>query len=573
MTVDVPNKRRVLAIGLDGATWTVLKPLMDQGQLPNLKRLVEQGASGNLESTVPAHSAPAWTTFMTGVNPGKHGVYCFVKRVGGQEELLKLVSSVDIQAPTVFQLLSQAQRVVGSINLPITYPPFPVNGFIVSDDLLRPADEQEFTHPGGLFRELGWSIDDYTEGGVRDVVFDGFADALIAKCRRQVDIRVRLTQALMAHYPAWDFLTVVFTETDRMQHHLWHVWDPQHPRHNPAEAQLLWPKVLAFYQDVDRAVGQLAELVGPQTWVCVLSDHGFGPLKQHLVLNRILQAHGLLRVRTRPFHDVQQRLRGFLHERSSLYRAAKALVKSRGGARTSEGHGTNGKPHQRKVQRTRPFTKRLLNSIDWSRTVLYAMASTGEGASVNLRGREPRGVVRAGAEYERVRQRALVLLRQHLNDPETARPLPMRWWKREELYHGPYVEHAPDLMCENDSPYKINGQFHKTAFQDATNTTGWHRSEGILIVTGPGIRPATALAGARILDIAPTILHLLGLAVPLHMDGHVLVDAFDDGYRQSHPVQSAEAMALGRQPASQSVYSDEEAAKIEQRLGDLGYLE
>jgi len=560
-----PPSPRVLVIGLDGATWVILKPLMDQGLLPNLKRLVERGAAGDLESTVPAHSGPAWTTFMTGVNPGKHGIFGFLKTGSDGEPTFRPVSSRDIRTPTIFHLLSQQQRVVCSVNVPITYPPMDINGCMVSDDLLRPR-EGVFTHPADLFARLQWDPTDGLQAG-RLRLKSKSPSELINEHVKLAGVRAELSLRLMAAYD-WDFFTVVFTETDRLQHYFWHELDPRHSKHNRTCASGLREELIRFYQAIDQHVGRLVECAGENTWVLVVSDHGFGPYEHHLAVNRLLHQHGLLTLNSRRLARFQSRVRGFLHRHSPIYRRLKTFVKA------SKGKATNGSTENMRdedVIGAGTFFSKTVSMINWGKTSAYFLGDTGAVVHVNLKSREPHGCIPPDA-YETVRNRVMELL-SGLRDPVTGKLVALNPRRKEDLYHGPAVGEAPDILCDNRSSCKLIGPLAEEIFVPSKHYTGWHLPEGIFVLAGPGIQEEKALTGARILDIAPTVLHLLGLPVPEHMDGRVLVEAFEENYLDLHPVRSAEAMVPGGLQMTQNVYSEEEAAKIEQRLGDLGYLE
>ena len=132
-------RRRILILGLDGATWRLLQPLMEAGGLPNLTALVASGASGVLDSSIPPLTAPAWSSFQTGANPGKHGVYDF-RVFDRAAHRLWLASSRDLQLPTLWQIASVAQRRVVAVNVPMTFPPQAANGVIIGGMLAQHKD-------------------------------------------------------------------------------------------------------------------------------------------------------------------------------------------------------------------------------------------------------------------------------------------------------------------------------------------------------------------------------------------------------------------------------------------------
>ncbi len=539
---------RVLVIGLDGGTLDLLRPWALEGHLPNLARLMGEGAWGLLESTLPPVTSPAWPSFATGKNPGKHGVFDFIKPEGGQ---FSLVNSTSIRARTLWQLLSEAGRRVGVINVPVTYPPTPVNGFLISGLLAPPSGH--IAYPGGLLARYRDELGPYRLGP--NVQYkEGNEEPFIADLLDLVERRERYTLRLMADHP-WDFLMVHFQATDVLQHAFWKFADPDHPCHDPAAAARFLPMMQSVFRRVDQAIGRFLERLDEETTVLVMSDHGFGPLHWVVNLNLVLLDAGLLCLKRDPL----TRLRSGLF-RAGLTPASVWSLIERVGLQNYVWLVS-------KSTRNKVVSKFLsFDNVDWSRTRAYAIGHVGQ-VYVNLKGREPHGIVEPGAEYQAVRREVTEALRGVLH-PTTGKPLLERVIPGEEAAHGPYAAQGADLHIIFDGYRAIAFPLFATDSRLVTRQirgdSGCHRLHGLLIAWGAGVRPGQ-VEGARIVDLAPTILHLLGLPVPDDMDGRVLTSLLT----LTRPVCTTPAAPL---TAEESGLSAEESAEVEGRLRALGYL-
>jgi predicted AlkP superfamily phosphohydrolase/phosphomutase len=266
---------RILVIGLDGATFEVIDPLIKEGKLPTIGRLLREGSHAILESTPFPHSAPAWTSCMTGVNPGKHGVFGFGVRDDQNNYRFQLPNSTTVKAKTLPRLLSEHGKVSVLINEPISYPPYPINGTIISG-MLTPQGER-FTFPPEFQDELLKEVPNYvTEVSPFDFDLEttagkgAYAEALFDTIRA----RTKATLLLMER-KAWNFFMVVFTELDRMQHHFWAEMDRSHLFHHQRDPSLnrMIPKT---YEALDEAVRIITEARPSDAQIFVVSDHGAG---------------------------------------------------------------------------------------------------------------------------------------------------------------------------------------------------------------------------------------------------------------------------------------------------------
>jgi predicted AlkP superfamily phosphohydrolase/phosphomutase len=546
--------RKVMVISLDGATWDILQPWMDEGVLPHLAELVAGGAAGQLDSTIPPVTAPAWTTFQTGVQPGKHGLFHFTRYQRGSYETA-LVDATSIGPRTLWRILSDAGRRLAIVNVPVTYPPQPVNGVVVAG-LLSPSPRQAFWPPD-LYDEVIAATGEY-EVFTPVRTFDylgvqGFVEQVTALARG----RARAARYIYSRED-WDFFMVHFQSTDILQHALWAWVDPRHPAFadKPVEERA---QARGFYQALDGLVGDLRAMAGADRTVIVMSDHGFGPVLRRLYLNQWLQNEGLLSAPGQS--SLRGKLVGWAEEavrRADVLKLRRRLIKPR-----SRGEGL--------VERVKRDAL-----IQWPQTKAFALSGPFFGRIyINTEGREPQGTVAFGPSWDALRERiaeGLLALR----DPVDGQPVVAEVWRREEVYHGSQADELPDLVVKPADGYQIVTEFRRGLLTEPMPNflSGTHRTEGILALSGQGIRQGVSLQGASIADVAPTILHLMGLPVPRSMDGQVLQAAIEDPVLAARPVrfeEDGEVTSAGA-TATGEVYSEEDSAEVEARLAGLGYL-
>jgi predicted AlkP superfamily phosphohydrolase/phosphomutase len=543
---------KVLIIGLDGATFDVIEPAVQAGQLPHFRQLMSRGAWGRLASTIPAHSGPAWSTFATGLMPGRHGVFYFMG-LTRDERFFRAVSSDSIQGRTLWELAGEQGRTVGVINVPLTYPPRPVNGYMISG-LFAPDAASAFW-PTELYDEVSREIGEYTVEVYGKVGRRAFLDAVL----EAIDRRRAVAEYLMERRPA-DLQVVVFRMLDSVQHKFWADMDPGHPLHKQLGDGAIPGAILECYQALDDAIGRLMERAGPEATVMVLSDHGFRAEYGRLAINRWLQERGLL---PRPRGRSSWLFRALaLAKRLGLSQSLGTLLRSAEGARYRDAL------EERKSL--------FYNKLEWPQT--RAVFGPLHGLTINLRGRDPQGTV-SPAEYEPLRETIIKELLA-LREPRTGRPLIARVHRREDIYQGEHLELAPDLVPET-AIYTDDGRAWAYGFNQnpaamslftppSLRMSGDHAPDGILLAQGPHIQ-AGCRDGLSIADVAPTALYALGLEVPRAMDGRVLTELFAPSFAKDYPARYAD-ISLALQDRTGESLSAEDQALVESRLRDLGYL-
>lgn len=557
------TRRKVFILGLDGATFRVLDPLIASGRLPAFAALLERGASGILRSTIPPNSPVGWSSFMTGKNAGKHGLFGFFALRPGQYELA-LASGADIRSPTMWELLSEAGRRVAVINMPYTYPPRPVNGVIVGG--MDAPEWRQATYPPEFAQHLLAAVPGYTielNIGRRDRL--GRKAWLREHLRERLDVRARAMRYVLDVVDP-DVFAGVFTETDRVHHFLWDDLDERHPTYDARRAARYRSVVIELYEFLDGVIGEFIERLDETSTLIVLSDHGFCGTHKTFFVNHWLLQRGWLALADRPAIDVGSLMMRFLRQHPTLYHWARATK--------------NALPlpalRRRRMNRRALGVRAQLRAIDWSQTRAYYI--NGQGIRLNLRGREPMGIVEPSAYDPTVA--ALMDELREIRDPETNARVFARVARRTDIYAGDWVGRAADIiLVENighDDPRKnftASGRIGRRARDRlfrVKNIPGHHDDRGIILAMGRGIKSGVRLQNARLIDLAPTVLYLSGVPIPRDMDGRVLMEMFTEDFLTAHPPQYRDAEPIG-EPASPS-YDEAEQAALEERLRNLGYL-
>lgn len=558
---------RLLVVGLDGATFDVIDPLVAAGRLPVLARLLREGARGPLRSTTPAMTLPAWSSILTGASPGRHGIFDFTARVPGTYRLA-FTNSTWRRLPTFHRLLSDRGARVASVAVPTTYPPEPLDGVVVSgfDSPVATRIDGSFVYPRALYPELvrrfgGMAFADFQELSVGP----GWHDAALQALLREIPRKERVSAWLMER-ERLDALMVVFGETDTVSHHFWMFHDPDSPRHPAGAPAHLRDAIATVYARADAALGRLIAAADPEL-VVVVSDHGFGAAGDRvLYLNRFLEQHGWLRYRRGAGGAGSHRTGSGLADR------AKALA-----LRTL--------PPRVQEQVVRRMPARALARLEsssrygdldfagtraWSDELNYAAT-----VHLNVAGRDPRGTV---VDREVAAAELSELLLSWRVDGER---VVERVHLREALYDGPHVVRSPDLVLELTEPADTTWTLLPSARSRPGKTwrrlrpdehvggkglgmNGTHRTHGVWIQWGRGAAPG-ARVDLGVADVLPTMFAPLGHAIPDHCDGRVRQDAY------AQPVRPTWSFFDGALPDDTEL-SAADAREVGRRLESLGYL-
>ncbi|HEX8202903.1 MAG TPA: alkaline phosphatase family protein [Isosphaeraceae bacterium] len=461
--MPAPHATKIAIIGLDCAEPSLVFDRFAD-RLPNLSRLRRQGAWGRLRSCDPPITVPAWMSMMSSKDPGTLGYYGFRNRADRSYEKMTTATSLAVREPLLWDVLGRAGKRVILLGVPQTYPPRAVNGLMVTD-FLTPSIESNYTYPPELKAEIACLPNvhpyEFDVSDFRTPDKGKIRDVIV----RMTDKRFALARHLVTTKP-WDFFMMVEMGTDRVHHAFWQYMDPAHHRYEPGNP---FESVIAdYYEHVDAQVGRLLEVLPDDAIVFVVSDHGAQCMEGGIALNEWLVRNGYL----------------VLQEPPQAPARLEAL------------------------------------KVDWARTTAWGSGGYYGRLFLNLRGREPQGLV-PPEQYEATRDRLIAEL-EALGDPD-GRPIGTRVLKPESLYRVVRGAAPPDLFVYfGDLRWRsvgtVGGSIH-TFENDTGPDDANHAPEGLLIATGPGIPARGPLDGLQLMDVTPTVLRLFGLNVPADLQG------------------------------------------------------
>ncbi len=558
MTPNRSQADRLLILGLDGATWTVLDPMRQRGLMPNLDALLARSAYGTLRSTIPPVTTAAWTTLMTGCAPARHGVFDH-RYYDAPSQQMKVNHSGRRKVPTFWDLLSQAGRSVVSLNLPGTFPPLPVRGVVVSG-MDAPHLDAALSGCPDFAAKLKAEVPEYTLRYFWKRVPQTLDELSEAARLTAESFRGRALGGVLAdrEVPDWSAMLVQFQNLDPFQHRCWRFLNVDETGLDQPEWTREAERVI---RGLDEAIGLLLEMADRRgAAVMVASDHGFGPCLGRVSVNRILADAGVIRM-----PGVAGQLWG---------RAAMGLERLRlSGLKRGE-PAARGASFATSVKAQFP--------IDWKRSLAFAPhQDTAAMVYLNSAARHPGAPLVTPRQVDEARNEVAVTLAT-ARHPETGQPLFPQVISVPEVYGiDPAAEGYPDLIALPDEAYWVRTKLTAgRAWVEAdANLPGTHRPEGVVAYSAPGVNPGRFLK-ADLRDVAPTVLNLFGIAAPGHIEGRPLPCAtpFGSRSRLDSPSPNLTGPHVGpshdAQPAAAAFeYTAEEQAIIEQRLADLGYLE
>ncbi len=537
------RKVRTLLIGLDGATFDVIDPMMQSGAMPFLKSFYEQGVRANLRTIVPALTPPAWTSLVTGRTPGQHGVFDFFRMESQESRHIRFFTSHDVQCDTIWSLASAQGLRVTSLNYPAMFPPPRICGNVVPGWVpwkqLRlacwPQDlfERLKGIPGFNPRELAMDIkleEKATEGSSN---YEEYLPWIQMHIRREQNW-FEIFRHLTAEDPS-ELTAVLFDGVDKLQHLCWRFIRPEDatPLTEDWEVQIR-DLCIEYFRSLDQILERMCATVGPETTVLIASDHGFGPTYKVFHVNAWLEQHGYL-----GWSD-----------------AAKS--QSPNGALLGVGQ-----------------VARHTWMLDWDKTRAYAATPTANGIFIPVN-RDGHSAGVTPEEYPAFRERLIADLRA-FRDPETGQPVVTGLWTKEECFEGPHGSVAPDITLAFDDGGLVGILPSAHTMSSRPITGGAHRPVGIFGARGPGMPSGALNPEMSILDIAPIVLHSLGLPVLEEMQGRVPTDLYEAAALKSHPVKRVGGSNLpADKPADNGtapVMSSEDEQAVMERLRELGYIE
>lgn len=532
--------QRTVLIGLDGATFSVLDPLSQEGLMPFLAELMTRGVRATLISTPNPLTPPAWTSLMTGRTPGNHGIFDFLLPQETESGVfIKLLSGRDIRCETIWALVSRHGGKIAALNFPMTYPLRSVHGYVVPGFIplrqfkrsLQPAGwyEQLVHYPWFQMRELAMDLE-REKAGIQGLPPEDYADWIRLHIRRERQWR-ELCRWVMQHDPC-DLTAVLFDGVDRIQHLTWRFLDPAYfPVMPSAWEREIRALCREYFRELDEHLRAVVELAGPEARVFLVSDHGFGPSEEVFYLNVWLQQHG------------------YLHWGSDA------------GLDTEEG-----------ILARRMKTQYGL--LDWDKTVAYALTPSCNGIYIRVARRPGQPGIPPSA-YASFRAELIAKLLA-FTDPQSGQPVVRRVMTREEAFPGTYMSEAPDLTLVLRDYGFISVLNADAPLKRRTEPKGMHRPEGIFLAIGPGIKQGVVVPPLSIADMASVLLYSLGLPIPADFEGRLPQEIFTESWlRQRPPLHGAPTQGQQRSPAltpSHTLEAEQDEV-ILSRLRALGYLE
>ena len=555
---------RHLVLGLDGADLDVLFQI-GKDRLPHLFQAMERGAYARLQSVLPPATLPNWSTFLTGLDPGQHGVFDFTSRQGYR---VRFTGGTTRQAPTFFARLDALGLRTACIGFPATWPPEkPKHGIAISgwDSPVAFEADASFVWPRPLFeritRRFGpMRFDDADEFRADESDWHAsLSDKLVARIRRKTE----MAEWLIRSEGPFEIFALYFGESDTASHHLWPFFDPDSPRRPRHVSGPLADAIPRVYAALDEAAGRLLRAAGGDgVELTILSDHGSGGSSDKILhLNRALEQAGLLSFR--PSRRATAHLLGWAKDaaltrippkmRETLFRSAERALPGWLESRARFG--------EIDFPKTRAFSEEL---------------NYFPSVSLHLMGREPHGTVRPQDVEKTHREVEDALLA--LRDPWTSAPVVREVWRREALFRGPFVDRAPDLILslaldphgQGLYSYGVAPTRGATAVferlppseylgRKGRSLPGSHRDHGLFIASGPSV-PKQGMISAHIADVAPTVLARLGsYSIPESAGKPLAIHTSEDARTPLPEVERQKATG--------------DDALVEARLRALGYIE
>ncbi|MGQ0700762.1 MAG: alkaline phosphatase family protein [Panacagrimonas sp.] len=537
---EIKPRTKTLFIGLDGCTFTVLDQLTRElpGEgltMPFLKSLMDKGVRAKLRSTPNPLTPPAWCSIMTGKNPGEHGVFDFIRAEDkGGEVYWTLYDARDIDAETIWSICSRKNRSVAALNFPLTAPaPEELKGSIVPGFI--PAKHlRRNTHPRELFERIKTEIPGFDP---KELAWDFDKEKQAMESLTAVEtanwVRYHLPREeqwfklaeFILDKDSPELMAVMFDGTDKIQHQAWAWLDldllPKNPQGHDLEMRQV---CLEYFHNLDGYIEKLVTLAGPSTQVFFASDHGFTASTFVLRINSYLEEKGYLVWANSDGSEM------------SIRREASDFA-----------------------------------NLDWSKTTAYCRTPSSNGIHIRV-AEKPGDPGIKPEEYESFREKLIADLLS-LRDPDNGEQVIVDVLKREEWFPGQHMKRACDLTLVLRDHGFVSIKNYKPAVVQRPHAAGTHHPDGIFMAYGPGISAAGMVPLRQIVDVAPALLHSLGMPIPSDFEGEVPSTFFTPEFLEARPVKKgAKTRAASRRALDQEMDAGEKQQIIEQ-LQMLGYME
>lgn len=505
---------QLIIIGLDGATFNIIQPLLNQNELPFFKKLMHEGSYGIINSNLPLNSASNWTSLFTGKNPGKHNIFDFLVYDNSSYQP-KLITNQSLRSQLLWNIANSNHLQTILMNVPVASQPEPLNGIMVSG-MLTPSD-QRYAYPETIANELEQQNYIIDSGFARNLKPEKYFEQIMKTLLRQE----KTFRQLIEKHP-WKLAILTLNALGKAQHAFWHEQD----------------KIGALYIQLDRFLKNIFESLDENTYFIVVSHHGFKSINKKLFVNEWLWEIGLLHknitIHQTRLTDVYDLI--FKDTPNDQHFITNFLART----------GIT-KDNIRSVLPVfiAEFLKRLVPwrvkkyfpeeylEIVWDKTKAYFVSTNVQGININLKGREPKGIVEPGEEYEQLRDRIICEL-YRLKDPYTFENVIEEIYRKEDLFHGDYLNSAPDVIFiprKYDyylDPGKRTCRLFIGSAADDYPVHAYHDPKGIFFITGPDIKAGQRIPDIDIYDLIPTVLHLLGIPQTEDLDGQVMYRIFEE---------------------------------------------
>jgi len=536
---------KTLVIGFDGATFDVIRPLVDEGLLPNFEKLIREGASGSLQSTMPPVTGPAWFALATGITPGRSGFFDFIVRASCDSWSFRFLDSSDYKNRAVWDVLSRSGRKVCLFNYPCLYPPYPVNGFMISGGLGSP-NLSGFTYPADIEHRMTDFVGRNRQVDLSDARYKDL-DVFLTDLKGNFEANVQAVEHVLKQ-EQWDLAWAVFSQTDWLQHMMWKCFENGQTVADKSRPEGYNRKFKDFWARADAAVGRLRACVSDDTNIVIVSDHGFGSVGESFRVNAWLRQEGYLKLARGGWKGfaVVKKMRKLLRNAAGMLAITRLC------------------PRLFTWVKNKTVSIMIpLHFIDYDNAVAFDPGHIGSMGGIYINEK----ALKDGQTYDSVRSEIIGKLQQLGKQNH---------WKvdalRPEDVYGEKTAGSPDIIVRiNDGSCVMLKEFDGQIVEydklpdRISFLTGTHRMDGVFIAAGPDFRHAR-LDGARLWDIPPTLLHSFGEPIPSYMEGRVLQQAlkFNGQALRDH------ACEIRDQQGSRLTQEEEQA--VRKQLSDLGYF-
>ena len=534
-------KNQTVLIGLDGATFDVLDPLMQEGVMPFLAKFMARGVRATLTSIIPPLTPPAWTSLATGRRPGHHGIFDFFLREPDGPHI-RFASSKDVHTETIWSMASRHGHRVTALNFPVMFPPPEIAGNVVAGWI--PWRQLRYgCYPDDLYDRLK-ALPDFN---VRELALDmADEEKALEGCPPEeyeawIDLHIRRERhwcsvlEYLSEVDPCPLTAVLFDGVDKIQHLCWRFLMPDRRNGKPSVWEhRIRDRCLEYFANLDRMLERIDGIMGPEATTVIASDHGFGPQIDTFFVNAWLEQNGYL-----AWSD-----ENVPHE------------------------GVNGQLGMGQLAR-HVFT------LDWDKTRAYASTPSSNGIHI-VSADDTDGLGVPSDEYLAFRQHLMDAL-YDIKSPTTGDAMISRIWTREEVFEGPRGGQSPDLTLSLWDGGIMSILASDVVAKTRPEPTGSHRPEGMFLAKGPGIRRDAEVPALSLLDVAPLLLYSWGVPVCPEMEGRLPESIFESATLEQNPVRVAETVAAvtHSKPAKdrKNVFDAEAEAKLAAHLRALGYIE